>query len=78
MFKFNRQPTICKDTLFHGKALLIIAAGDADHIATPFVSQRIGLHLGAHALFIENSELVFIRNFKELLAARCRIRHVKL
>jgi len=45
------------NTLLHRKALLVIATGDADNVALPFITQRVGLDFVAHALVHEDTEL---------------------
>lgn len=70
--------TVCQDTLLHGETLLVVTPGDAHHVALPFVSQCVGLDLRAHALLVEDSELVLVRNLEQLLTSCRGIRHVQL
>ena len=44
-----------KNTLFHGKTLLVVSTCNADDIALPFVSQGIGWNFGTHTLVIEDT-----------------------
>ena len=38
------------DTLLHRKALLVVAAGDADNVSLPLVTEAVGWDLSAHLL----------------------------
>lgn len=69
---------ICEDTLFHGETLFVVAARDLDDVPLPLFSERVGLDLLAHAPLVEHAQLALIVNFKQLLAASGRVRHVQL
>jgi hypothetical protein len=68
--------TIGEDTLLHGEALLVVAAGDSDDVALPVITEQVGFDFGAHTLLIEDSKLVLIDDFEELLTASRRERNV--
>lgn len=75
--KFNILTlTIGEDTLLHGEALLVVAAGDSDDVALPVITEQVGFDFGAHTLLIENSKLVLVDDFEELLTASRRERNV--
>jgi len=44
-----------EDTLFHGKALLVVSTGDAEDVALEFVAKVISLHLLSDFLVIEDT-----------------------
>lgn len=67
-----------QNSLLHGEALLVVAAGNLQDVAGPFVTEGIGLHLSAHALLVEDAQLVLIDHLEQLLRARCGIRYVQL
>ena len=46
-----------EDSLLHGEALLVVSSGDSHHVALELVSEGVGLHLLAHALLVERSDL---------------------
>jgi hypothetical protein len=68
--------TIGEDTLLHGKALLVVAAGNSDDVALPVITEQVGFDFGAHTLLIENPKLVLVDDFEELLTASRRERNV--
>jgi len=66
------------DALLHGESLLVVASGDAEDVTLPLVTQGVGGDLGAHTLLVKWTNLVFIVDFKQFLASRCREGHVEL
>jgi len=48
------------DTLLHGKALLVIAASDAEDVALPFITKTVAWHFIAHSLVHEDAQLAVI------------------
>ena len=46
-----------EDSLLHGETLLVVSSGDSHHVALELVSEGVGLHLLAHALLVERSDL---------------------
>ena len=46
-----------EDSLLHGEALLVVSSGDPHHVALELVPEGVGLHLLAHALLVERSDL---------------------
>lgn len=62
--------TVSEDTLLHGETLLVVAAGNAQHVPLPLIAKRVGLHLLSHALLIEDAGLLLVIKLKELLAPR--------
>ena len=58
---FTEQQThtpVGQDALLHGEPLLVVSSTDAYYIALPFISKRLGTHLGGHALVKEGLQLV--------------------
>ena len=56
-----------EDTLLHGEALLVVATGDPEDVALPLVAEGGGVHLHAHTLLIEGTNLQrigLIRTYK--------------
>jgi len=66
------------DALLHGESLLVVASGDAEDVTLPLVTQGVGGDLGAHTLLVKWTNLVFIVDFEQFLASRCREGHVEL
>jgi len=64
--------------LLHGESLLVVAAGNADDVALPFVADGVDGDLGAHPLLVEDSDLVLVIDFNEFLSPRLREREVQL
>merc|ERR1719308_545783 len=67
-----------EDALLHGETLLVVATGDAEHVALPLVTEAVGGHFHAHALLVEGTNLVFIVDLKEFLAPGGRVGNVDL
>ena len=66
------------DALFHGEALLVVAARDAELVAFEFVADAVAGHFGAHAAVHEDAQLALVFDFDELLRAVGRVRDVEL
>ena len=66
------------DALFHGEALLVIAARDAELVAFEFVADAVAGHFGAHAAVHEDAQLALVFDFDELLRAVGRVGDVEL
>ena len=49
--------TVGEDTLLHGEALLVVASGDPEDVALPFVAEGGSVDLHAHTLLIEGTNL---------------------
>lgn len=64
--------------MFHWETLFVVSAADAQDVSLPFVAQKFGRHLGAHALLVEDAQFVFIVDFEELLSSSSWIRNVQL
>lgn len=62
--------TVCQDSLFHWETLFVVAAGNAQHVALPFVTQLIGLNLSAHTLLVEDAQLMFVDDLEQFLVSR--------
>jgi len=60
---------LAENALHHGESLLVISAGDAEHVALPLVAQLIRRNRGPHTLLVENPQLVLVHHLVELLAA---------
>lgn len=73
-----RKLTVGEDTLLHGEALLVVSAGNAEHVALPFVAQNVNINFSAHTLFIENTQFVVIDHLKSFLSSRCGVGNVQL
>lgn len=65
-------------SLFHGESLFVIASRYAEYVILPFITESVGGHFGAETLLVEDTELVLVDYFKQLLTTRCRVRHVQL
>ena len=46
-----------EDTLLHGEALLVVAAGDAEGVSLPLIAQARRVDVLAHALLVEGANL---------------------
>ena len=46
-----------EDALLHGETLLVVATGDAEHVALPLVTEAVGGHFHAHPLLVEGTNL---------------------
>ena len=53
-----------EDSLLHGESLLVVASGDAEDVALPFVTKGSSIDLHAHALFVERTNLERIERMK--------------
>jgi len=67
-----------QDTLLHGESLLVVAAGDAQLVALPLISEDVGLDDLAHTLLVEDTQLVLVDHLEQLLASRRGIGNVEL
>jgi len=66
------------DTLLHGKALLVIAASDAEDVALPFITETVAWHFVAHSLLHEDAQLALIIHFEKFLRPIGRVGDVQL
>jgi hypothetical protein len=66
------------DTLLHGEALLVVAAGDLEDIALELITDAVAGNLVSHAAFHEDAKLALIFNLNQLLGAVGRVRDVEL
>lgn len=66
------------DTLLHGKALLVITAGDAENVALPLITETVSGNFVAHTLLHEDAQLALIVNLEELLRPIGRVGDVQL
>jgi len=66
------------NALLHGKALLVIAAGDAEDITLPLITKTVGWDFIAHTLVHEDAQLALIFNFEKLLRPVGRVGNVQL
>ena len=46
-----------EDSLLHLEALLVVASSDSKDVALPLITEGRGIHLHAHALLIEGTNL---------------------
>lgn len=74
--KKESHTLVGEDTLLHGKSLLVVTTADANDVALPLIADRVDLDFLAHALVIEDTDLLFIVDVQKLLAARGRVRKV--
>lgn len=70
--------TIGQYSLLHRKPLFVVSAGDTHKVSLPFITQRISFYLCAHTFLIKYTKPVFISNFEQFLASRCRVGYVQL
>ena len=56
-------------SLFHRESLFVVATGNAEDIAGPFLTQAVGGNLRPHPLLIEGPQFEVIGNLKKLLRA---------
>jgi len=49
----DSDSAVDKDSLLHGKALLVVAAGDSERVTLEFISQNLALDIGAHSPVVE-------------------------
>ena len=66
------------NTLLHRETLLVVAAGDAEHVAFELVANAVARDFGTHAAFHEGAKFTFIFDFDELLRAIRRVGYVEL
>ena len=66
------------DTLLHGEALLVVAAGDLEDVALELVANGVAGDFLTHAAVHEDAELALILNIDELLRAVGRVGDVQL
>jgi len=67
-----------KDTILHGKALLVVAASDFEDVSFEFVANGVSGDFLANPLVHESAQPTLIFDFNELLTAIGRIGNVKL
>lgn len=70
--------TVGQDTLLHGETLFVVSSSDAEEVSLPLISEQIGLNFSAHALLVEDAQLVLIVYLEQLLGSRSGIRYVQL
>jgi len=66
------------DTLLHGEALLVVAAGDLEDVALELVAHGVARDFLTHAAVHEDAELALIFNINELLGPVGRVGDVQL
>ena len=66
------------DTLLHGEALLVVAAGDLEDVALELVANGVARDFLTHAAVHEDAELALILDIDELLRAVGRVGDVQL
>jgi len=66
------------DTLLHGEALLVVAAGDLEDVSLPLITDTVAGHLLAHTALHEDAQAALIFDFDELLRAVRRVGNVQL
>lgn len=57
------------DSLLHGKALLVIAACDLEHVTGELGAHAVGCDLGTHAAVHEDTQLALVFDFNKFLGA---------
>jgi len=66
------------DTLLHGEALFVVAAGDLEDVAFEFIADRVARNLLSHATLHEDAEFAVIFDFDQFLRAIGRVGDVEL
>jgi len=66
------------DTLLHGEALLVVAAGDLEDVTLELITDAVAGNLVSHAALHEDAELALIFDLDQLLGAVGRVRDVEL
>ncbi len=69
---------IAEHTLHHGETLLVIAAGNLEHVTLELLAERVGGNLSGDALVEEGQELLVVVNLDALLLTRQGVRDVQL
>ena len=66
-----------EDTLFHGKALLVVSTGDAEDVALEFVAKGVSLDLLSDFLVIEDTAVKSCKcQYEESIQKLCTIRTI--
>jgi len=60
-----------EDALFHGEALLVVPAGDAEEVAFPFVAEGVAGDFLGYFFVVEDADSSFVVDVEELLGP-CR------
>ena len=63
------DPGRVHDALLHREALLVVAAGDFEHVAFELVADAVAGHFGPHASLHEDAQLALVFDLDELLRA---------
>jgi len=66
------------DTLLHGKALLVVAAGDSEDVALELITDAVARNLLSHTAFHEDTELALVFDLDQLLGAIVGVGNVEL
>ena len=66
------------DPLLHGKALLVVAAGDFEDVAFELGTDAVARDFVAHAAFHEDAEFALVFDLDEFLGAIGRVGDVEL
>ena len=53
LFHQDSDSARTEDTLLHGEALLVVAAGDSQRVTLEFISQDFSIDVGAHSPVME-------------------------
>lgn len=72
------DPRGVHDALFHGEALLVVAAGDFEDVAFELGTDPVARDLLAHAFVHEAAEFAVVFDLDELLGAIGRVGDVEL
>lgn len=72
------HPRRVQHALLHREPLLVVAAGDAEHVALELVAHAVARHLGAHATVHEDSQLAVVIDLDQLLGPVRRVGDVQL
>ena len=62
--------TVGQDTLLHWETLLVVSASNFENVALPLITKMVGFDFSAHALLVEQSQLVVIVDLKSFLSSR--------
>ena len=72
------HPSRVHDSLLHGETLLVVAAGDLEHVAFEFGANAVAGDFVAHAAVHEDAEFALVFDFDELLGAIGRVGDIEL
>merc|ERR1740123_846485 len=78
---FSQKETdsgVGKNTLFHGESLLVISAGDFEHVTSEGRLQSFSFDFAGNTKIVKGIQLGLVGNFEHLVCSIWRIRNIKL